>query len=216
MKNKTTYLVWGIFFFVYPFVLFAYSQLQQEFVILHWNAVGEADGYGPKWIMLCFPLVIVATDALFLISNKIDKKRRHKNRDVVISNIRMMLASFLALFSLLCCALQFDIKFLQVNVIMSILTSFLFLFLGNILPRVKQNWIIGIRTPWTLANDRVWTKTHRLAGRLWFFGSFIMMVSIFLPSQQHLTLFFTVVFILCCYPCMYSYILFRKEKVRGE
>ena len=42
----------------------------------------------------------------------------------------------------------------------------LLLVLGNVLPRVRPNYFIGIRTPWTLASDAVWARTHRVGGHL--------------------------------------------------
>jgi uncharacterized membrane protein len=39
-----------------------------------------------------------------------------------------------------------------------------FVLLGLILPRVRKNPWIGIRTPWTLASDENWARTHRFAG----------------------------------------------------
>ncbi len=45
----------------------------------------------------------------------------------------------------------------------------LFLFfalLGNVLGRVRRNFYIGVRVPWTLASERVWNDTHRLAAWL--------------------------------------------------
>ena len=38
--------------------------------------------------------------------------------------------------------------------------------LGNVLPKLPRNPIVGIRTPWTLAHPAVWERTHRLAGYL--------------------------------------------------
>ena len=38
--------------------------------------------------------------------------------------------------------------------------------IGNQLPRARPNWWFGIRTPWTLSNDRVWERTHRVGGYL--------------------------------------------------
>ena len=44
------------------------------------------------------------------------------------------------------------------------LVGALFVVIGNMMPLVRPNWWFGIRTPWTLSNDRVWARTHRLAG----------------------------------------------------
>jgi uncharacterized membrane protein len=43
--------------------------------------------------------------------------------------------------------------------------SLFFVLLGNVMGKVRRNFYIGIRTPWTLASERVWVDTHRLAGR---------------------------------------------------
>ena len=35
---------------------------------------------------------------------------------------------------------------------------------GNVLGKVRQNHFFGVRTPWTLGDERVWDKTHRFTG----------------------------------------------------
>ena len=42
----------------------------------------------------------------------------------------------------------------------------LFIVLGSCLDRVRPNWFVGIRTPWTLSSRLSWTKTHRVGGWL--------------------------------------------------
>ena len=45
-----------------------------------------------------------------------------------------------------------------------------FALLGNVLGKIRKNFFIGIRVPWTLASDRVWNDTHRL-------GAWVMVAS---------------------------------------
>jgi uncharacterized membrane protein len=52
------------------------------------------------------------------------------------------------------------------NVIFPIALGFLFFYIGILCEHAKRNWFIGIRTPWTLSNEKVWDKTHRLGGKL--------------------------------------------------
>ena len=60
----------------------------------------------------------------------------------------------------------------------------LFIVIGNYLPKTRSNWLIGIRTPWTLSSEITWEKTHRMGGRLFLGGGFLMLVtSIFLPLE---------------------------------
>jgi uncharacterized membrane protein len=47
-----------------------------------------------------------------------------------------------------------------------LLLGVLFSVLGSVLGKVRPNWFVGIRTPWTLSSTRSWDKTHRLGGRL--------------------------------------------------
>jgi len=37
---------------------------------------------------------------------------------------------------------------------------------GNVLPRLRPNLALGVRTPWALRDERVWARTHRTGGYL--------------------------------------------------
>jgi uncharacterized membrane protein len=51
-----------------------------------------------------------------------------------------------------------------------------FVLFGNYLGNVRPNYFVGIRTPWTLEDPETWRATHRLGGRLMFFGALILLV----------------------------------------
>ena len=52
----------------------------------------------------------------------------------------------------------------------------LFIVIGNYLPKVRPNYLMGIRTPWTLTSDLSWQKTHRLGGRLFVLEGLVLIV----------------------------------------
>ena len=87
----------------------------------------------------------------------------------------------------------------------------LFIVLGNQMPRMRHNYFIGIRTPWTLASETVWVKTHRVTGRLFFALGFVLLIAAFLPDW----IAFAVVLVgslgLALGSTVYSYLLFQKE-----
>jgi len=59
----------------------------------------------------------------------------------------------------------------------------LLIVIGNIMPRTRPNWFVGIRTPWTLSSDRVWERTHRFGGQLLVAaGALTVLVGIFAPE----------------------------------
>ena len=56
-----------------------------------------------------------------------------------------------------------------------------FIVLGNQMGRIRFNYFVGIRVPWTLDNEEVWNRTHRLAGKLWVTGGVISLGFLLLP-----------------------------------
>jgi uncharacterized membrane protein len=65
----------------------------------------------------------------------------------------------------------------------------MFMFLGNYMQAVKPNYFIGIRTPWTLENETVWNKTHRLGGRLYFVAGLLVVACSFILKEAMTTVF---------------------------
>ena len=58
-----------------------------------------------------------------------------------------------------------------------VLIGALIVVLGAFMGKVRPNWFIGIRTPWTLSSRRSWQRTHRLGGLLYVAGGFAMVIS---------------------------------------
>ena len=90
----------------------------------------------------------------------------------------------------------------------------LFLIIGNYMPKMKQNPTLGIRVPWTLANEENWNRTHRLGGKVWVTGSLVLLLCCFLPGPAMVTGMLVAIAVLAVVPCVYSYWLYRQQ-VRG-
>jgi len=71
-------------------------------------------------------------------------------------------------------------------------------------------WFIGIRTPWTLSNEKVWNKTHRIGGKLFKTAGIIAFLGIFLPRYAILFVIIPVILVVV-YPIIYSYFEYQKE-----
>jgi uncharacterized membrane protein len=86
----------------------------------------------------------------------------------------------------------------------------LFVILGNYFGKIKFNYTLGIRTPWTLANEEVWYKTHRFAGPIWIVGGVLLFLIGFLPASLTAPLFVGVMLVITVLPTGYSYLLYQK------
>ena len=79
--------------------------------------------------------------------------------------------------------------------------------LGVMMPRVRRNPFVGVRTTWTLTSDENWARTHRVAGFAFTIGGAIGLFGALVGS--HAT---AIVAILLSglVPLVYSYLLARK------
>ena len=69
---------------------------------------------------------------------------------------------------------------IEVGIIISILVGILLIALGNYMPKLQQNYTIGIRVPWTLNSTENWNRTHRLGGKTFILGGFLLIITGFL------------------------------------
>ena len=76
---------------------------------------------------------------------------------------------------------------------------------------VKPNYFFGIRTPWTLANDEVWRKTHLLSSKIWVWGNLILAtIILIIPNNYSSTVFISGIILLAAIPVYYSYKITNK------
>jgi uncharacterized membrane protein len=93
------------------------------------------------------------------------------------------------------------------------LVGALFVVIGNVMPRLRANWWIGVRTPWTLSSDRVWARTHRLAGYSMTIGGLVMIVGgLVLPATLGAPVVVGAAVASVFAPAVYSYLTWRREQ----
>jgi len=90
----------------------------------------------------------------------------------------------------------------------------LFAVLGNYFKDIKPNYYIGIRTPWTLENERVWYNTHKLGSKVWVIGGLGLLLGSVLISNEKvfLPIFIVTLLIIVFIPIIYSYIDYKRGK----
>ncbi len=185
-----------------------------ESVPTHWNAEGVADGFGPKAVALFFmPALAVFLYVVFSSLPSVDPYRKNyeKFKDQYFA-YRLGFVLFLAAFYL-ATIFYITVREFDMTVAMVFMLSCLFYLLGAILPKIKQNFFIGIRTPWALASETVWDKTHRAAGKMYKAAASLSLIGLLFGN---LALWFCIASILVAslFLVMYSYSEFKKQKVQ--
>ncbi|HOZ55713.1 MAG: Immunity protein SdpI [Parcubacteria group bacterium ADurb.Bin316] len=184
-----------------------------EMVPTHWNFAGEVDGWGTRWQgAFIIPIMLVAMYALFLLLPILDPKKErysqfaktyHIFKNLIL--IVLALVYFLASFN----GLGFNIP---IQYTVPVIIGLLFIVMGNYMGKLKRNWFIGIRTPWTLSSEEVWNKTHRVGGYLFVLAGLSMMLTPFLPKLYGYLLFGVMMVLIIFGTLAYSYFLYLKEK----
>jgi len=197
-----------------PFVYLAYlwNSLPEK-IPIHWNIKGEIDGWGTKDQLILILLVLpVLTYVLFLIIPIIDPKKKLNTMGNKFGHIKfflVLLMSLLAVFILYSVQHQTTTNIKWVYALM----GFLIVGLGNYFPAMKPNYFVGIKTPWTLENESVWKATHKMGGKLWFFGGLIMTVLVLaLPAESGAVVFISGIAILVLVPVVFSYTKYMALK----
>lgn len=149
----------------------------------HWNFRGEVDRYGDKWEIFLMPGVMIVIVLFFAALPWLSPRRFEVGafRSTYLY-IMLLLIVFLAYLHALILWAAFS-KPLDMNRSLMI-AAFLFLtLLGNVLGRVRRNFYIGVRTPWTLASEKVWDATHRFAARVFVLAGLLGLFSMIVSSS---------------------------------
>ena len=141
----------------------------------HFGMNNEANGFSSKaFAVFGIPAILLAVLWLgaFVTSN--DPKRQN------ISPKMFSLVVWIApVTSLVVAAILYPVNLgyeLDITFFSELLFGVMFIIIGTYLPKARQNYTIGIRVPWTLANEENWNRTHRLAGTLWIICGILMII----------------------------------------
>jgi len=139
---------------------------------MHWDERGQVDRFGGKAEgLFLLPLVALGTYLLLRFLPRVDPGRaNYANFAGAYAVIRFsVLALLAAVYGWVHLTLRGRAA-LEATVVAPFLAGLLFLVLGGVLGKVRPNWFVGVRTPWTLSSKQAWMRTHRLAGWLFLFS----------------------------------------------
>jgi uncharacterized membrane protein len=185
---------------------------------MHWNAAGEIDRYGDKWTALMIPVLMAAITSLLFVGVSVAEPQR-ENLEKSRGLLNVAWAGILGLsvvIELMIVAVAFHGKVDALPILFGAI-GFFFMLLGNQLSKSRPTYMVGIRTPWTLADPDIWIATHRLGGKLMMIAGLAWLVCAVAGWVNPLTVPFLVVGMLAAslVPVVYSYLLWRRMGKRG-
>ncbi len=191
------------------FFFYAHSP---EIIATHWNFRGEADGYSSRMFgSFFFPGLLIGIYLLFLALPFLDPKRERYEEFAKIYNIfRYLIVGVLAIVYLATGIYNIGYH-INIGITVATVIGIMMIVLGNYMGKIKKNWFMGIRTPWTLSSENVWNKTHRVGGVLFMIFGVIIIAAPFLPETLAMILFFGYTVAMLAGTFGYSYWLFRQE-----
>jgi len=179
----------------------------------HWGINGEANGFsGPLVAAILVPLMMIALYVIFLVMPYIDpRKDQYENFASIYHNFKDLIIAFLFALYLLTGLSGLGYK-VDISFYLPIMVGVLFIVIGLLMRKVKMNWFVGVRTPWTMSSEAVWEKTNKFSS--WVFGvsGLVMAATVLVGAQIKIILFVvSIAFMVFALP-IYSYIIFIKEK----
>ena len=185
-----------------------------ETMAIHWDIDGNPNGWMPRAFGAFFgPVFVIVLWQLMRVLPRIDPREPNYARfgdayDTIVAAILLLVLATHGI--TLAVALGYHVAVLR---LVPALVGGLFVVIGNVMPRMRPNWWFGVRTPWTLSNDRVWARTHRLAGFSMTAAGLVMIAAaLLLPTRLGLPVLIAAVVAATIGPVVYSYLTWKREQ----
>ncbi len=175
----------------------------------HFGADGQADGWSHKsFAVFGLPLIMLAVHLICIFASTADPKS--KNYSEKLFGIIVWLCPVLSIFTeamTYAYALGYT---MNITKYVMMFVSVLFIIIGNYLPKCRHNYTLGVKLPWTLADENNWNATHRVGGYVWMIGGVVLLINGFFFNMY---VFMAVVLSMVLIPTIYSYMYYRKHGV---
>jgi uncharacterized membrane protein len=181
----------------------------------HWGLDGKPDAFSDKWTALSLPAFITGGLSLlfyFLPTLEPRKQGLERSQGLYLWGwASLLLMGGILQLAVVSLALRWG---LHANHLVVGGVGLMLVMIGNQLGKSRSMYMVGIRTPWTLASEEVWIKTHRLGGKLMVLAGLLMVVAALLPipSGPLVAVTGTAIAVAAGVPVVYSFLLWRRER----
>ena len=213
-RSTTKALNWALIALAFGVAAWLSPRLP-ELVPTHWDARGHVNGYMRKPLgVYVLPLLMLGLHALLSRVPRISprglgsKSAEFAGAFSVIHTATLAFLLFITVLALRAAAGE-HMPILQGT---CVAIGLLLIVSGNFLGKIKRNFFVGIRTPWTLANEEVWLRTHRLGGKTFVLGGAFVIAGVCVGASVSQCALVAVLAALL--PAVYSYFVYRRLERR--
>ena len=209
--NKKTLIITSILTILPILIGVVFWNRLPDVMATHFGANNEANGFTSKaFAVFGLPLILLAAEWFGALATSHDPKKQNISPKMFAFVLWIVpVVSLIGAATIYPDNLGYQI---EITFIAELLLGVIFIVVGNYLPKARQNYTIGIKIPWTLANEENWNRTHRLAGYLWVIGGILMVIAA-LTGIAKTQWMIAVFFVLAIVPYVYSYWLHVKRNL---
>lgn len=180
----------------------------------HWGADGIADRHSAAWKGLFMPpALMIVMLGVFSGLKWVEPRQENLNKSLRARDgfaLAIVLLALVLQFGTIATALGLEVPKSRLAVFGGGLA---FLIMGNFMGKTRSNFFIGLQTPWTLASEDIWRRTHRLGGKLQMFAGAVMIISAWVIAEESLKYAVFVIALPAIFiPMVYSWWLWRQEQ----
>ncbi|HET6586304.1 MAG TPA: SdpI family protein [Oleiagrimonas sp.] len=213
MKFTRSLMVSAIFILIaVGMAVWLYPELPAR-VPSHWNVHGQVDRYMPRFWAAVMPALMILGGAILMVVLPLISPRRFAitpfGRIYVLVMLVVQAFMLVVGVTVLLAGAGYAVP---VPLIAMLAVGVLLMVLGNYMGKLRKNFFMGIRTPWTLASDAVWERTHRLGGWTFMLGGVVLIVGALAGGMLWPVI--VAVVIAAVIPMVYSFVIYRRLEGR--
>ena len=186
---------------------------------IHYDIAGNVDRWGSRYEIFVLPIATFLMAGFLIWMQKFAAKQESQGNNnekyidmtIIVCLIIFNVINFLIIYGGLIKLEKLEFKGIGLAQIVLGLTGLLFIFLGNKMPKLKRNSLVGLRTTWSMANDYVWKKSQRSAGIISIVMGIIFMTFPIIFKLEKALIYFLMIPLLCVIAMILSsYIIYKK------
>lgn len=214
MKKRTCIILSALLTLAPAALLLAVWRRLPDTIVTTWGVDGAVTGTGGKGTLWWLVGLEALLALLLQLAPRLDPRRdAYRKFGERYDGFCVALLLFFSAVNCVCIWENLRPGSLSIGRLLTGMLGLLLLWSGNVMPTFRHNYFVGIRTPWTLADPRIWERTHRLGGRLYFLcGLLLLPMSLLLPEALLSAAGLALVLAASLTPCVMSYLWWRQAQ----